>query len=50
MNLSTLSMFKGQTSLVVYLNAKLTHIKVYAEALRSYSDLERATGMNFPED
>jgi len=30
----------------IYLNAKLTHIKIYAEALRSYADLERATGMN----
>jgi len=29
----------------VYLNAKLTHIKIYAETLRSFADLERATGL-----
>lgn len=33
----------------VYLNAKLTHVKVYAEALRSYSDLVRATGLEMAE-
>jgi outer membrane protein, heavy metal efflux system len=34
----------------VYLNAKLSHVRVHAEALKSYVDLERATGMDFMEE
>ena len=31
----------------VYLNAKLTYIQLYTEALKSYADLVRATGLDF---
>jgi len=30
----------------VFLNAKLTHIRIYTEALKGYADLERATGID----
>jgi cobalt-zinc-cadmium efflux system outer membrane protein len=33
----------------IYLNARLTHIKVVAEALRGFADLERATGAALTE-
>ena len=29
----------------VYLNAKLTHIQIFTDALKNYADLARATGL-----
>ncbi len=34
----------------VYINAKLTHVQLFTEALKSYADLVRATGMDLYDD
>ena len=34
----------------VFLNAQLSYIRVYTEALRSYSDLKRSTGLDITEE
>lgn len=34
----------------VYLNAKLTYIEIYSETLKSYADLERATGFSIASE
>ncbi len=34
----------------IYLNAKLTYIKVYAEVLRSHADIQKAVGLDLTED